>query len=36
MTRDTYNAEIELVRSSLAALDGEHWKEYLAAWQPTP
>ncbi|RZI40569.1 3'-5' exonuclease [Herbaspirillum sp. HC18] len=36
MSRDTYNAEIELVRTSLAALDGAHWKEYLAAWQPAP
>jgi predicted PolB exonuclease-like 3'-5' exonuclease len=28
-----YDAEVELVRSSLTALDGTHWKEYLAAWQ---
>ncbi|KIF82445.1 3'-5' exonuclease [Noviherbaspirillum autotrophicum] len=34
MTRASYEAEIELVRSALAALDGQHWKEYLAAWQP--
>ena len=34
MTRDAYNVEIDLVRSSLASLDGPHWKEYLSAWQP--
>jgi 3'-5' exonuclease len=34
MTREAYNAEIDLVRSSLAELDGPHWKEYLSAWQP--
>ncbi|HYD96897.1 MAG TPA: 3'-5' exonuclease [Noviherbaspirillum sp.] len=36
ITRDAYNTEIELVRSSLGALDGPHWKEYLAAWRPAP
>ncbi len=34
MTREAYNAEIDLVRSTLAMLDGQHWKEYLSAWQP--
>ncbi|MGE5650502.1 MAG: 3'-5' exonuclease [Bacillota bacterium] len=34
MTRAAYEAEVELVRSALASLDGAHWKEYLAAWQP--
>ncbi|HZW20433.1 3'-5' exonuclease [Noviherbaspirillum sp.] len=33
MSREAYNTEIGLVRSSLASLDGPHWKEYLAAWQ---
>ena len=33
MSREAYNTEIDLVRSSLASLDGPHWKEYLAAWQ---
>lgn len=32
MTKSAYEEEIALVRSSLAALDGPHWKEYLAAW----
>lgn len=32
MTKDAYDEEVSLVRSSLAALDGPHWKEYLAAW----
>lgn len=30
----SYLEEMALVRASLAALDGEHWKEYLAAWLP--
>jgi predicted PolB exonuclease-like 3'-5' exonuclease len=34
MNREAYNAEIDLVRSTLATLDGQHWKEYLSAWQP--
>lgn len=34
MTKTAYEAEVALVRSSLGALDGPHWKEYLAAWQP--
>lgn len=36
MTRAAYDAEMSLVRSALAALDGPHWKEYLAAWPPAP
>lgn len=32
MTKGAYEEEVALVRSSLAALDGPHWKEYLAAW----
>lgn len=34
MSQAAYDEEISLVRSSLAALDGQHWKEYLTAWQP--
>jgi len=34
LTKAAYEAEVNLVRSSLAALDGAHWKEYLAAWTP--
>jgi predicted PolB exonuclease-like 3'-5' exonuclease len=32
LTPAGYEAEIALVRSSLAALEAPHWKEYLAAW----
>ena len=32
LTRAMYEAEVELVRSALQALDGQHWNEYLAAW----
>lgn len=32
LTRAAYDSEIELVRSSLSAIDAKHWKEYLAAW----
>lgn len=32
MTQATYDAEISLVRSSLAEIEAPHWKEYLAAW----
>ena len=32
LTRDAYDAEIELVRSSLQKLDADHWREYLALW----
>jgi 3'-5' exonuclease len=34
LSRDAYDAEVALVQSSLAALDGAHWKEYLTAWRP--
>jgi len=34
MTREAYHAEVELVKASLGNMDGPHWKEYLAAWQP--
>jgi predicted PolB exonuclease-like 3'-5' exonuclease len=34
LTPAGYDAEIALVRSALAELDGAHWREYLAAWQP--
>ncbi len=34
MSQEAYREEIALVRNALGALDGEHWKEYLAAWQP--
>jgi hypothetical protein len=32
LTREAYDAEIALVRSSLQALDARHWREYLALW----
>ncbi|RJF98732.1 3'-5' exonuclease [Noviherbaspirillum saxi] len=32
MTKESYEEEVALVRSSLAELDAPHWKEYLAAW----
>ncbi len=32
LTRDAYESEIELVRSSLARLDSRHWREYLSMW----
>jgi 3'-5' exonuclease len=35
LTKAAYDAEMTLVRSALAALDGPHWKEYLSAW-PAP
>jgi 3'-5' exonuclease len=34
MTREDYQEEVGLVRSTLAGLDGKHWKEYIAAWKP--
>jgi 3'-5' exonuclease len=34
-TNAAYDAEVELVRSSIAALDAPHWREYLDAW-PSP
>lgn len=33
MTQSAYEEEMSVVRSSLAALDGPHWKEYLAQWR---
>ncbi len=27
-----YQAEVDLVRDTLAASDAVHWREYLAAW----
>jgi predicted PolB exonuclease-like 3'-5' exonuclease len=32
LSRPAYDDEVQLVRSALGALDGPHWKEYLAAW----
>ena len=32
LTLAAYQAEMDLVHSSLAALDGAHWKAYLDAW----
>jgi predicted PolB exonuclease-like 3'-5' exonuclease len=32
LTRAAFDAEIDLVRRSLAEIDAPHWKEYLAAW----
>lgn len=32
LSKAAYDEEVALVRSSLAELDGSHWKEYLAAW----
>ena len=32
LTKAAYDEEVKLVRSSVAALDGAHWVEYLAAW----
>ncbi len=32
LTQAAYEEEVSLVRSSLAALDAPHWKEYLTAW----
>lgn len=34
LSQENYREEMALVRKTLAALDGDHWKEYLAAWQP--
>lgn len=34
LTREQYDAEVELVRSTLQALPEPHWDEYLAAWRP--
>jgi len=35
-SKAAYEEEVNLVRSSLASLDGSHWREYLAAWLPQP
>lgn len=32
LDQTAYDAEIALVRESLAAIDAPHWREYLAAW----
>ena len=32
MTPDEYEAEIMLTRRTLGALEGDHWREFLAAW----
>lgn len=34
LTQAAYAEEVELVRKSLEALDGQHWSEFLAAWHP--
>jgi predicted PolB exonuclease-like 3'-5' exonuclease len=34
LTRAAFDAEMDLVRRSLAEVDAAHWKEYLAAWPP--
>jgi 3'-5' exonuclease len=36
LTHAAYEQEVELVKSALDALDGTHWKEYLAAWNSSP
>ncbi len=35
MTQAAYDAEMSLIRSSLAAIEAPHWKEYLTAWPPS-
>ncbi len=35
LTREAYDTEMSLVRSSLAQLDAKHWREYLALWDAT-
>ncbi|NEX62612.1 3'-5' exonuclease [Noviherbaspirillum galbum] len=34
MSREDYQEEVGLVRSTLSGMDGEQWKAYLAAWKP--
>lgn len=34
ISKEAYEEEVSLVKSALRALDGPHWQEYLAAWQP--
>lgn len=36
MSQAAYEAEISLVRSSLAAMDAPHWKQYLSLWPAAP
>lgn len=36
LDRDAYEAEVELVRSSLLQTQGKHWQEYLQVWDDTP
>ena len=33
LTRDAYDAEIALVRTSLQNIDASHWRDYLSMWQ---
>jgi predicted PolB exonuclease-like 3'-5' exonuclease len=33
LTRDAYDAEIALVRTSLQTIDAPHWPDYLSLWQ---
>jgi predicted PolB exonuclease-like 3'-5' exonuclease len=33
LTRDAYDAEIALVRTSLQNIDAPHWRDYLSMWQ---
>ena len=33
LTRDAYDAEIVLVRTSLQTIDAPHWRDYLSLWQ---
>ncbi|MFA5082439.1 MAG: hypothetical protein WC474_07855, partial [Hydrogenophilaceae bacterium] len=32
LTREQYEREIELVRTTLTAVDAPHWKQFLEAW----
>jgi predicted PolB exonuclease-like 3'-5' exonuclease len=33
LTRDAYDAEIALVRTSLQTIDAPHWRDYMSLWQ---
>ena len=33
LTREQFAAECEVVRTHLATLPDEHWREFLAAWR---
>lgn len=33
LDRDAYEAEVELVRTTLEQTEGDHWREYLQLWQ---